>query len=230
MEALGLASVCYNSIHKYIDDPVVSQLEPSYQTTSVFEIFEKVRSEKQLDGLFVTPGDHNIEKIFSDREDVLLNHWNAWKLENPIEQFRESQELAVALMVASHGEPSQQYDFFLVHVLTTSHAVRVLLPVIPAKFQIPLVRQWWLITLATYMAQLRPELPLDRIRDFELKGRDWDWTAKQAVKGEYSVDAHYVKALWVLRQIATTWGDQDNFYLKAAVKFAEGFSGWGGFV
>lgn len=230
MEALGLASVCYNNIHKYIEDPVASQLEPSYQSTSVFEIFEKVRSDKQLDGLFVTPGDHNIEKIFSDREAVLLNHWNAWKLENPIEQFRESQELAVALMVASHGDPSQHYDFFFIHVLTTSHAVRVLLPVIPAKFQIPLVRQWWLITLAIYMGQLRPELPLDRIRDVELKGRDWDWTAKQAVKGEYSADSHYVKALYVLRQIANTWGDQDNFYLKAAVKFAEGFNGWGGFI
>lgn len=230
MEALGLASVCYNSIHKYANDPVHSQLEPSYQSTSVFEIFEKVRSEKQLDGFFVTPGDHNLDRLFSDREAVLLNHWNAWKIENPIEQFRESQELAVALMVASHGASSEKYDFFLVHVLTTSHAVRVLLPLIPAKFQIPLVRQWWLITLAIFMAQLRPETPLDRIRDFDLKGRDWNWTAEQAVKGEYSTDAHYVKAIWALRQTATTWGDQDNFYLKAAVKFAEEFSVWGGFV
>lgn len=230
MEALGLAATCYNNIHNYLDDPVPSKIEASYHTTSVFEIFEKVRTDNQLDGLFVTPGDHNIEKLFSTREGVLLNHWNAWTLENPIEQFRESQELAAALLVSTHADPEVKYDFFLVHVLTTSHAVRVLLPLIPAKFQVPLVRQWWLITLAIYIAQLRPEMPLDRIRDVDLKGRDWDWTAEKAVKGEYSVDAHYVKCLRSLREMATSWGDHDKFFLKAAVKFAEEFSGWGGFV
>lgn len=230
MEALSLAAVCYNSIHNYLDDPVPAQIEASYHTTSVFEIFDKVRSDTQLDGIFVTPGDHNIEKLFNSREGVLLNHWNAWTLENPIEQFRESQELAAALLVATHQDPSTKYDFFLVHVLTTSHAVRVLLPLIPPKFQVPLVRQWWLITLAAFIAQLRPETPLENIRNVDLKGRDWDWVSEQAVKGENSLDTHYVKALRSLREMASTWGDHDEFFLKAAVKFAEEFSGWGGFV
>ncbi|KAJ5110948.1 hypothetical protein N7532_001483 [Penicillium argentinense] len=230
MEALGLASTCYNNIHSYLDDPVPNHIEASCHSTSLFEILDKVRSEKALDGLFVTPGNHNIEKLFSEREAVLLNYWNAWQLENPIEQFRESQELAAALLVATHADSAKQYDFFFVHVMTTSHAVRVLLPLIPAKFQVPLVRQWWLVTLAIFIAQLRPEIPLDRFRNFDLKERDWSWTAEQAVKGEYATEAHYVKALWSLRQMALTWGDHDNFYLKAAVKFAEEFSGWGGFV
>lgn len=230
MEALGLAATCYNNIHNYLDDPVPNKIEASYHSTSVFEIFDKVRSDKQLDGLFVTPGDHNIEKVFSDREGVLMNHWNAWVLENPIEQFRESQELAAALLVSTHKDVSEKYDFFLVHVLTTSHAVRVLLPLIPAKFQIPLVRQWWLVTLAIFIAQLRPEIPLDSVREFDLKGRDWDWAAEKAVKGEHSTDSHYVKAIRAMREMASTWGDHDEFFLKAAVKFAEEFSGWGGFV
>ncbi|KAJ5572816.1 hypothetical protein N7450_009800 [Penicillium hetheringtonii] len=230
MEALGLASTCYNNIHNYLDDPVPNKIEASYHATSVFEIFDKVRADKQLDGLFVNPEDHNIEKLFSSREGVLLNHWNAWTLENPIEQFRESQVLAAALLVSTHKDQSEKYDFFLVHVLTTSHAVRVLLPMIPAKFQVPLVRQWWLVTLAVFIAQLRPEMPLERILEFDLNGRDWEWAAEQAVKGEHSTEAHYVKAIRSLREMATTWGDHDNFYLKAAVKFAEEFSGWGGFV
>lgn len=229
MEALGLAATCYNNMHKYIDDPVLSQIEASYHTTSSFEILKRVRSDTQLDGLFATPGDHNLEKLFSSCEAVLLNHWNAWKIENPIEQFRETQELAVALLVATHENSTEHYDFFLVHALTTSHAVRVLLPLIPARFQTPLVRQWWLTTLAVFIAQLRPEVSLDRIRNYDLKGRDWDWAAEQAVKGKYSTDAHYVKAIRDLREIASTWGDHDEFYLKAAVKFAEEFSGWGGF-
>lgn len=230
MEALGLAATCYNDKHKYLDDPVHSQIEASYHTTSLFEILNRVRSDKQLDGLFATPGDHNLDTLFRTREAVLLNHWNAWKIDNPIEQFRESQSLATALLVATHVNSSEKYDFFLVHILTTSHAVRVLLPLIPAQFQIPLLRQWWLMTLAVFIAQLRPEIELGRVRSYELNGRDWKWTANKAVKSEYATDAHYVKAIRALREIASTCGDHDCFYLKAAVKFADEFSGWSGFV
>lgn len=230
MEALGLAMTCYNDMHKYLDEPIPSQPEPSYQTTSVFEIFDNVRADKRLDGLFATPGDHNLDKLFDHHESVLLDHWNAWTLEAPIEQFRESQELTAALLVATHETSAEKYDFFLVHTLTTSHAVRVLLPHIPARFQIPLLRQWWLFTLAAYISQLRPKISLDRVREFDPKGRGWDWVANQAVKGEYSIDAHYVKALRSLREIALTWGDHEGLYLKAAVKFAAEFNGWGGFV
>lgn len=222
IEALGLASVCYNSTHKYLDDPAYSQTEPSYQTTSLFEVLDRVRSDKQFDDLPSTPDHHN---LLNTHEASVLNHWNAWKIENPVEQFRESQELAAALFSATHG--TQKYDFFLVHIVTTSHAVRVLLPLIPAKFQIPLLRQWWLMTLTNFIGQHRPEIHLDRVHEYDLQGRDWKWAANQAVKGEHSTDAHYVKAIRSLAQMATTWNDPENFYLKAAVRFADDFSGWG---
>ncbi|RAK96192.1 questin oxidase family protein [Aspergillus ibericus CBS 121593] len=231
MEALAMTSTCYSSIHKYLDDPSYAQAESSYQSNSLFEIINKVRTDKQFNGLFGTPGDHNIEVIFREREAALLNHWNAWKIQDPVKQFRESQELAAAVLMGTHSDrTSEQYDFFFVHILTTSHAVRVLLPLIPPQFQVSLVRQWWLLTLSVYIAQLRPELDLDRIRKYELTGRDWTWTAKQAVKGEYSTDTHYVKALRAFRECADTWGDAESFYLKAAVKFGEEFNGWGGFI
>lgn len=230
MEALGLTAVCYNDIHKFLDDPVRSQIEASYHTSSLFEIINRIRADKQLDGLFATPGDDNLDTLFRTREAVLLNHWNAWIIDNPVEQFRESQELAAALLVATHVDSGEKYDFFLVHTLTTSHAVRVLLPMIPAQFQIPLVRQWLLLTLAVYIAQLRPEINLDRIRDFDVKGRDWKWATNQSITAESSTDAHYVKAIRALRESASTWGDPEKFFLKAAVKFADEFSGWSGFV
>ncbi|KAJ5219906.1 hypothetical protein N7468_009110 [Penicillium chermesinum] len=202
--------------HKYLADPAYTELEPSYRSKSVFEIFEKVRTDKKFDGLFATAGDDNFSRVFQTHEAALLDHWNAWTIENPIEQFRESQELAATLFAAAPKDSIEKYDFFLVHVLTTSHAVRVLLPFVPAHLQIPLVRQWWLVTLAIFIAQLRPELSLNRVRETDLRGRDWDWVSKQAVKGEYSTDAHYVKALRCLNELSSTWGDHDQFYLKAA--------------
>ncbi|PWY86831.1 hypothetical protein BO70DRAFT_360541 [Aspergillus heteromorphus CBS 117.55] len=231
MEALALTATCYGSIHKYIDDPSYSQAESSHQSTSLFEILRKVRADKRFHGIFGTPGGQNMEILFRTHEGLLLDHWNAWKIDDPVTQFRESQELAVAILTATPSDrTSEQYDFFFVHLLTTSHAVRVLLPVIPPRFQVSLVRQWWLLTLSVYIAQLRPEIDLDRIRSYALAGRDWSWTATQAVKGRFSTDSHYVKALRAFKECASTWGDSDAFYLKAAVRFGEEFDGWGGFV
>lgn len=229
MEALGLAATTHNPIHKYLSDPIYAKTEPSYHTPSLFDVLSRVRTDKRFHGLLGTPGNENIEKIFTTREDALLDHWNAWSIEgDTAKQFRETQELATALLLGTHADGSGEYDFFFLQVLTTSHAVRVLLPLIPAKFQLPLVRQWWLMTLSVYIAQLRPEIHVDRIRDIDLKGRDWKWVAGMAVKGEKK-DAHYVKVLRVLREAAGTWGDEE-YYLKAGVRFAEEFTGWGGFV
>ncbi|KAH8426700.1 questin oxidase family protein [Aspergillus melleus] len=230
MEALSLTTTCYGGIHKYLDDPSYSQAESSYNSTSILGVLNKVRTDQRFNGLFGHPGAHNMEIIFREHEAALLNHWNAWKIEDPINQFRESQEVAAAILAATHDKINEKYDFFFVHILTTSHAVRILLPLIPGRYQIPLVRQWWLITLAIYIAQMRPEIHLDRIRDYDLAGRDWKWTAKKAVKGEHSTDAHYVKAIRACREAASTWGDSDSYFLKTAVKFAEEFSGWGGFI
>jgi hypothetical protein len=38
-----------------------------------------------------------------------------------------------------------------------------------------------------------------------------------------------VKALRCIREAGKTWGDSNQFYLKAAVKLADEFDGWGGF-
>ncbi|KAJ9272530.1 hypothetical protein DTO212C5_1257 [Paecilomyces variotii] len=230
MEALAMTATCYSDIHKYLDDPSYSKAEASYHSTSPLSILEKVRTDKRFHGLFGSPGAQNMQILFRDREAALLDHWNAWEIQDPVKQFRESQEAAAAMLVATRENSTARYDFFLVHLLTTSHAVRILLPLIPSAFHIPLVRQWWLITIAVYISQLRPEIKLDRITDYDLKGRDWKWASHKAVKGPHSTDAHYVKAIRAYKEAAQTWGDPDEFYLKAAVKFADEFDGWGGFV
>lgn len=234
MEALSLATVCHGTTHKYLDDPSYSQAEASYYSTSPFEILSKVRADKRLNNLFTAPGDHNTEIVFREAEATILDHWNAWKISpqtHPMNQLRQSQELAVALLTATQPDtPDAKYDFFFVHVLTSSHAVRVLLPLIPARFQIPLVRQWWLLTLAVYIGQLRPEIKPDTVRNYDTKGKDWGYIKDKAIHGKHSTETHYIKALRVCRDTAKTWGDPDEFYLKAAVKLADGFTGWGGFV
>ncbi|MCJ1405031.1 hypothetical protein MMC11_008257 [Xylographa trunciseda] len=228
MEALGLATTSYNYLHKYLDVTSYTR-NPSHSTSSPIEILERVAADERFDGLFEHHGGSNIETLFMHHEELILEHWNSWRISHPTKQFEASQRAATALLAATQESGANEYDFFFVHLLTTSHAVRILLPVIPAKFHISVLRQWWLLTLAVYIAQLRPRVDQKSILGYDLGGKDWSWIDKQAVEGKWSMDAHYVKGLRAIKEAAGTWEDKDMFYLKAAVKFGEGFAGWGGF-
>lgn len=231
IEALGLAACFYNDWHVYLDDPKYTK-PASNPTDSLFTILDRVASDSKFDGISDHQGPDNIEKILGDEDlaSAALEYWNSWDLKKPTEQFAESQKLAVALVVAAQTPNNAKgYDFFAVHLLTSSHAVRTLLPLLPSKYHIPLMRQWWLFTLLVYIAQLRPKINIDRIKLVELEGRDWKHVSQMALNGEYKTDAHYVKALRCMQEASKVAGDPSQFYLKAAVKMGEEFAGWGGF-
>ena len=227
MEALGLAATQYSFLHEYLDNP--SYTKPAVSNgLSPFEILQRISKDERLDGIADHHGAGSLEDLFINYEEVLLEYWNLWHIDNPTEKFRDSQHDAVMLLIAT--PQSELYNFFFVHLLTSSHAVRIILPLIPADFHVSLVRQWWLITLALYCIQSRPNLGQDPISQFDVMRRDWEWVEKQATAGKWSLDAHYVKALRAMKVAAQTWGDNDSFYLRAAVKFGESFGGWGGFT
>jgi hypothetical protein len=232
IESLTLAACFYSDWHKFLDDPKYTKPAPN-PSDSLFTILDRICNDPKFDNLSDHQGADNIDKILSNEEmaSAALEYWNSWQLRSPKEQFSESQKLAVALLVAAQTPKAddKRYDFFAVHLLTTSHAVRVLLPLLPNKYHIPLVRQWWLFTLLVYIAQLRPKVNIDKIKLVELEGRDWEYVTEKAVKGDYRTDAHYVKALRSMHEASKTWGDPNQYYLKAAVKMAEEFDGWGGF-
>jgi hypothetical protein len=227
MEALAMACSSYNYLHKYLDSPSYTYTS-TYTTTSPLQILRKVHQDTRFDGLFHSKGADNIETLFQNHESLILEHWNAWTITDPLKQFQDSQELAVALLVSTVAPGTHAYDFFLVHILTTSHAVRILIPLIPKRFHISLVRQWWLLTLAVYIAQLRPEIT-DELEDKPLPGKAWAYVDEKALSGDWATDAHYVKALRAMKEAAFTWGDVHERYLVAATKFADDFHGWTGF-
>ncbi|CAJ2513825.1 Uu.00g019440.m01.CDS01 [Anthostomella pinea] len=226
IEALAMTATQYNFLHKYIDDPSYSK-PSSFSSTSPLELLGKMASDERLKGLFKEPGFDNVDPFFEKHEDLLVEYWNAWSLENPVKQFQESQEAAVALLVATVPPGTHSYNFFVVHLLTTSHAVRILLPVIPSKFHINMVREWWLLTIAVYAAELCPKIDLDYIKHEEgVAGKQWNYVEDKAVNGPYATDSHFVKAVRAMREAARTWGDVHEHYLAAAVRFVDDFEGW----
>ncbi|KAI1081761.1 hypothetical protein F5B20DRAFT_535290 [Whalleya microplaca] len=225
MEALGLAATQYNFFHKYIDDPSYSK-PSTIRSTSPLELLGKLASDKRLDGLFKEHGIDNLEPLFEKHEDVVMEYWNAWTLDDPAKQFEASQEAAVALLVATVPPGTHSYNFFTCHLLTTSHAVRTLIPFIPSKFRINLVRQWWLLTIAVYIAMLRPKIDPDYIRPGDVANKQWNHVEDIVLNGPYATDSHFVKAVRTMKVAARTWGDVHERYLAAAVRFVDDFEGW----
>lgn len=192
MEALALAAVQYNFLHRYLDDKSYTRPSP-ISSASPSELLNRLANDKRFDGLFSEPGFDNIEPLFEKHEDLVLEYWNAWDLhDDPVKQFRESQEAAVALLVATVPPGTHAYNFFVCHTLTTSHAVRILLPLIPVRFHVSLVRQWWLLVLAVYVAELRPKIDPDYV-PADLGGKGWKYVEDRALRSDWATDAHYVK-------------------------------------
>jgi hypothetical protein len=192
MEALVQIACSYNELHKYIDDNSYTKVS-NHPSTSPIEILQRIANDDRFDGIFQRKGDGNFKLLFEKHESLVLEYWNAWKIVDPVKQFQESQEAAVSLLVSTVPSNTHAYDFFLVHLLTTSHAVRILLPMVPERFHINLVRQWWLLTVGTYIGQLRPKIDDGLIGRPDLKGKHWRYVHEKAINGPWATDAHYVK-------------------------------------
>jgi hypothetical protein len=197
IEALALGACFYSPLHKYIDDPKYTKPRGVQGSDSnLYELLDKVREDVRFDGLYSHPSG-DITEIFEQREEALLEYWNAWSITNPTSQFQEAQSLAMALVLKTDEEGN--FSFFFVHVLTLSHAIRVLLPLVPAKFHVNLIRQWWLFTLAVYVAQMRPVVGSNKMDGCDIADKTWKHVVHDALEGKYSKDAHYVKSKLSLR-------------------------------
>ncbi|KAI0544020.1 cell cycle checkpoint protein RAD17 [Xylaria curta] len=225
MEALTLTAVQYSFLHKYSDDPLYTR-PSSFKMSNPLDLLNKMAEDKRVSELFQEPVFDNFVPLFEDHEDLIMEYWNAWSLDDPKKQFQESQEAAVALLVATIPPGTHSYNFFFCHLLTASHAVRILLPVIPAKFHIPLVRQWWLFTAAAYAVFKCPKIDPDYIQPGDVAGKQWNYVEDKAINGPYATDVHFVKAVRAIREAARIWGDVHEHYLAAAVRFVDDFHGY----
>lgn len=208
IEALALAACCYGDVHKYLDDARYTQASP-VRATSLLDVLQKVRADARFDGVYEDGGD--ISKVLASpsAEAGILEYWNAWDVSGDAAgQFEASQRVAVALLVGT-AHDSGQFDGSLAQVVAASHAVRVLLPRVPAKFHVGLVRQWWLLALGAYVAAGRPEIKVERVTGYEVQGRDWRFVTERALGSGYSLDGQFVKGR---DTYGVAWGGWIHFF------------------
>lgn len=245
MEALALTCVQYNFFHKYLDNRSYTRPSP-LKSKAPLDLLTKLSKDDRFGKAPEDLGD--LEEFLDKNESLFLEYWNGWDVDDdPKKQFELSQEAAVALLVATVPPGTHAYDFFIVHLLTTSHAVRILLPFVPPKHHVSLVREWWLLVLAIFIVRGRPLPDPDNVES-DLKGKNWKYVVDKALNSAWSKDAHFVKgtsftltlqlhaegmtltlmstAIRAMKEAAQTWGDVHERYLRAAVTFVDNFHGW----
>lgn len=166
-------------------------------TTSARDLIEAIRKDERLNGVFTVAGGANVEKLSQDKKlhSIVWEYVEALQWTQAQSQFEDCFKLAALLLVATVTSKMDHYDFFLCHILTTMHAVRILLPIIPGNQQLTLLKQWWLLTVKVYIGQLRPIIKDELVEKVDLKGKGWNLVVEKALSGKYSLDAHYVKGI-----------------------------------
>lgn len=223
---MALGATEYDFVHQYFDSapPDTS----TYKTKDLGEILDKIRLDKRFDGLASNPGFVNTFVLHATREAAVLEHYNAWEYDGSPLAFEALFDTAASVAIETTG-PDEQYDFFLIHVLTVAHALRAILPNAPQEFRVPMVKQFAMWTIIMYCAQLRRNINHQAIASIDPKSRDWTWVIEQTLTNEWSLDSHYVKVVRALKVGSELYGEKDGWYLKAAVDFINRFNGWTGF-
>jgi len=225
-QALSLGCTEYDAFHGLIDHD--SPDNSTYKTTSLAEVMQRVHDDKRLDGIFALPGITNTELLAQKYLHIVLEHWNAYKVVDPLQQFEEICDLSVLLAIST-GDPIPSFDFFCIHLMTVAHAIRLLWAYITAERHAAILKQFALFQIIQYINQLRPAFSIDKIEAVDLKGRDWAWAYDTALKHKWMLDSHFFKVVRAPKVLEDTYGSKDNFYLKAALKFLDEFRGWEGF-
>jgi hypothetical protein len=169
---------------------------------------EKAEKDGKISSRIFTPieilekmAHEDVKKDIND--DILLDHWRALDLTNNLQKrFEEMQSIAVKLAVG-RGDSS---------VLRSFHAIRTLLPLIPDRFHILLIRHWWMSALTEFVSQ---QQHLSHIRDMD-DGQTWK-KIEQLARSHQLNDACCLGNLVSLKYARETWSDgTEDFYLAAA--------------
>jgi hypothetical protein len=198
IEALAMACSLPDTQSDYITNSKYQVPKGDFSSTSPTEIFEQMSNDERLN------------KSSDCEEDIMLEYWNALKLNDVTTQFEEMQRLVVAFSISQPKSRSR-------NIVHSSAAVRVLLPLIPWHVRVPLIKQWWLLAISAYISNGRE--PMDagmrRIANENIQQTRW-WGVESTAEAKWTHDAIVLGELVSLRQMAETWEDSGKYFLKAA--------------
>jgi hypothetical protein len=225
-EALSLACTEFSGFNQLVDHPQPEAA--AYRTKSLGEILDRVRQDTRFDGVAEYPGITNMGPLMQNCGGAVIEHWNAWEINDPLQQLEQLCDLST-LVALTTCDAVKEFDFYLLHLMTVAHGLRVLWHLFPLDRQAPMLREFAVFAITQFVCQQRPAFGIEDIEAVDVKGRDWDWVRKTATNHPGRFDVHFFKAVRAPIAFKDTFGEKDGFYLKAAVKFLDEYRGWTGF-
>ncbi|CAF2399801.1 unnamed protein product [Rotaria sp. Silwood2] len=217
-EALAMSAVSYNYLHEVVD----TLKPPTSPSKSAIEIFKDIRLDNRLP-IYDTPNADRLEEIVKNYTDLILSHYNQWKMnkENIEKTIEELFDLAVYAYGATHKPNDIEFDFFLLHLVTAMHAIRIIYPHINnQQISEHVLLAFFYFAIVIYICQLRPEINEHLINDYKIDNEknNWNYVIERILNTELINGAHAVKVLRALKDAEKVYGHKDGFYLKTAVK------------
>jgi hypothetical protein len=260
---LAVACIDRDFLYKYIDakqkyKTFTRTTTPSTPSKSLLEILNTIRQDARFDSLFESPGYWNIPILFASREETVLEYFNLWTVTRADQNLEELFDISILLLAATTPAPSYpvpltseksstppqghtHFDFFLLHLLLSCHAIRVLFKNLSYTTHTTLLEAQFLATIGYYISELRPGVSIDLIkgRGKEEDGKDWGYIRRQCfesdVNSEIANGGNYVRgmsaqgrlmiALRVLREAELEYGFKDGLYLSTALMIVEQMNG-----
>lgn len=218
IEALEMVAVNYNHLHDVFDN----LKPPNSPSKSALEIIKAIHSDTSLP-IYEDTGLSNIDETIKNYNNIVMSYYNQWKIDtNNIEKsIEELFDLTVYLYGATHKPNDIEFDFFLLHLVTGMHGIRIMHAHLDNQQAFEhLLLQFFYFTIVLYISQLRPEINAHLISDYKVANekKDWSYVINRTLTTKLIDDAHIVKVVRALRDAEKAYGTKDGFYFKTALK------------
>ncbi|ORX92632.1 hypothetical protein K493DRAFT_316472 [Basidiobolus meristosporus CBS 931.73] len=155
-EGLAYAAMTYLSYGEIVDEASA----PSMGNLACQQILEMIRTDKRFDGPFEGQFQAKVKILVRSKADLLRSYVDAWiTYAAGIDTERKTREVvkAATQIYASECHKGRS-NIFLGHILTSSYAVKSLLPHLSSVDRTRLLRLYWLAVIAHYIILGRPHV------------------------------------------------------------------------
>jgi Questin oxidase-like len=159
-----------------------------------------------------------------------LSYYHRWEFtdDNDLDAIIEQLvDVSIYIYGATHKPDEILFDFFLLHLVTAMHAIRIFRIHMKDRTLVErMLQQYVFFALCLYTCQLRPMIDERLIDNYpiDMSTKNWTYVIERTLTTAMIHDVHAVKIIRVLRDADTIYGHKDGFYLRTAVKTVDHYN------
>ncbi|KAI8137036.1 hypothetical protein BJV82DRAFT_718483 [Fennellomyces sp. T-0311] len=162
------------STHSLTATNMTPGLKEALNNNNVVELVEEIHRDPDFDGVIKFTDQNKIRAFLANEKAVeklkiYASRWHVTDDDNDLQAKLKELYTACMLTYGATGirKDEVQLDFFLMHALTSIHAVHLLIPILSPNESAALLRGHAAATLAYYISRGRPSLQVDLLLDYE---------------------------------------------------------------